>query len=350
MSHDFTTIKKFLLPKENEIDLEYYTLSNDLQIKFKSYYLELKNSFLFKKNISENNLGYLNFIKQKINNWFGNDKKNIIKVFENSREKYEKLNYDKKHQYIENNLKNFHPINSFLMHTLIFYINKNTKAVVYFKEISLKNLFVSYSKRKDTLKQRYQAYADAYKVILERVKNNLKCENNFVIDKKKVKFSLDETIINNKNNKNDDKKYKKEEKNNKIEEKNNKNDDKKYKNEEKNKNDDNNNKNDDNNNKIVSLDLNKSTIIQDSNKLLPKEFEGMKELFLKEFIYQKNEMNQFFKIYRFYKLFQEYEKLEFNRKLTYNQLCKSENEINIKQNNNVIEKEIKFNFKNIKFI
>ena len=61
-------------------------------------------------------------------------------------------------------------------------------------------------------------------------------------------------------------------------------------------------------------------------------------------------MNQFFKFYRFYKLFQEYEKLEFNRKLTYNQLCKSENEINIKQNNNVIEKEIKFNFKNIKFI
>jgi hypothetical protein len=344
MSHDFTTIKKFLLPKENEIDLEYYTLSNDLQIKFKSYYLELKNSFLFKKNISENNLGYLNFIKQRINNWFGNDKKNIIKVFENSREKYENLKYNRKHEYIENNLKNFHPINSFLMHTLIFYINKNTKAVVYFKEISLKNLFVSYSKRKDTLKQRYQAYADAYKVILERVKNNLKCENNFVIDKKKVKFSLDEMIISNKNkNKNDDKKVKNDDKINK-------NDDKKVNDDKNNKNDTNNDKNNDKNNKIECLDLNKSTIIQDSNKLLPKEFEGMKELFIKEFIYQKNEMNQFFKFYRFYKLFQEYEKLEFNRKLTYNQLSKRENEINIKQNNNVIEKEIKFNFKNIKFI
>ena len=342
MSSDATRIKNFLLPKENEIDLEYYSLPNDIQIKYKKYYLELKNSFLFKKNISENNLGYLNFIKQKINNWFGNDKKNIIKVFENSREKYEKLNYDKKHQYIENNLKNFHPINSFLMHTLIFYINKNTKSVVCFKEISLKNLFLSYSKRKESIIKRYQEFADAYKVILERVKNNLKCENNFVIDKKKVKFSLDETIIKDKN-------INKKDKNNNKNDFNNKNDDKNNKNEEKtNKNDDNNN--DDNNNKIVSLDLNKSTIIQDSNKFLPKEFEGMKELFLKEFIYQKNEMNQFFKIYRFYKLFQEYEKFEFNKKLTYNQLCKGENEINIKQNNNIIEKEIKFNFKNIKFI
>jgi len=310
MSNDRTIIKNFLLPKENEMDLEYYSLSNDLQIKYKSYYLELKNSYSFKKNISDNNLGYLNYIKQRINNWFALNIKNVSQKFEDSRENFEKLSFNKKQDYINNNLKYFHPINNFLMHTLIFYINKQTGNIVSFKEINLKQLFESYSKRRPEVKKRYDIYVDAYKIILERVKNNLKCQNNFVVDKKTVKFNLDES-------KKKDKKKDSYNNNKNIEEK---------------------------------IDLNKSNIIQENNKILPKEFEGMKDYYIKEFIYQKNEFNYFLNFFRFYKLFQEYEKFEFNKKLTYNQLCKNENEISVKQNSNIIENEIKFNFKKIKFI
>ena len=305
MSNDRTIIKDFLLPKESEMDLEYYSLSSDLQIKYKSYYLELKNSYSFKKNVSENNLGYLNFIKQRINNWLSQNIKNVNQKFEECREIYEKLNSNKKQEYIKNNLKNFHPVNNFLMHTLIFYINKQTGYIVSFKEINLKHLFETYSRRRPDIKKRYDKYVDAYKNILEKVKNNLKCENNFVVDKKTVKFNLDDS-----NKKNNNIIIKKEEKN----------------------------------------DLNKSSIVQENNKILPKEFEGMKDYYIKEFIYQKNEFNYFLNFFRFYKMFQEYEKFEFNKKITYNQLCKNENEINDKQNNNIIENEIKFNFKKIKFV
>ena len=287
------------------MDLEYYSLSSDLQIKYKSYYLELKNSYSFKKNVSENNLGYLNFIKQRINNWLSQNIKNVNQKFEECREIYEKLNSNKKQEYIKNNLKNFHPVNNFLMHNLIFYINKQTGYIVSFKEINLKHLFETYSRRRSDIKKRYDKYVDAYKIILEKVKNNLKCENNFVVDKKTVKFNLDDS-----NKKNNNIIIKKEEKN----------------------------------------DLNKSNIVQENNKILPKEFEGMKDYYIKEFIYQKNEFNYFLNFFRFYKMFQEYEKYEFNKKITYNQLCKNENEINDKQNNNIIENEIKFNFKKIKFI
>ena len=64
MSNDRTIIKDFLLPKESEMDLEYYSLSSDLQIKYKSYYLELKNSYSFKKNVSENNTADITVITE----------------------------------------------------------------------------------------------------------------------------------------------------------------------------------------------------------------------------------------------------------------------------------------------
>jgi len=285
----------FLLPTEQELDFEYYSLSRKLQIKFKSHYLELKKSYSFKKNISESNLCYLNFIKHKMHILFFTDNENLVKIFEDYKIIYENLEQKKKEFFDNNNLKYFHPTNGFLIFTLLFYLIKIKNNAFQSKEISLRALFKSFNKRQIFTIDKLEKYANAYKIILDKVKNKCICEINSFIDKKSVKFYLN------------NKKYKK--------------------------------------NKI-SLD--NSFIVESNEKILPKEFEGMKDYYIKELINQKNEFNDFLHCYQNFKKLKECENYENNKKFSFNKLIiTKERELFLNNNENETENEtiktLKFN-------
>jgi hypothetical protein len=287
---------EFLLPTEDELDFEYYSLSRKLQIKFKSHYFELKNSYSFKKNISESNLIFLNFIKHRMHLLFFTYNENLLKKLEDYKLIYENLEQNKKEIFNINNLKHFHPTSGLLVFVLIFYIKKIKYNGFHSKEISLSALFKSYNARQIETKDKLEKFANAYKIILEKVKNNLKCENNSIIDKKSVKFNLSNIENNYKNNNN----------------------------------------------------LDNSFIIENNKNILPKEFEGMKDFFIKELINQKNEFNNFFHCYQFYKMLRESENYENNKKYSFNQLViTKEREIFLKNDEDDTENEtpkiLKFN-------